>query len=47
MFRAPVEQFAGESWTAAQHSDLRKFLTQIIERHIEKRLVTAVMLAKL
>jgi len=32
---------------AAQHSDLRKFLTQIIERHIEKKLVTASMLAKL
>ena len=29
------------------YSDLRKFLTQIIERHIEKKLVTAVMLAKL
>ncbi|MGA2690043.1 MAG: DNA repair protein RecO, partial [Candidatus Korobacteraceae bacterium] len=47
MFRASVESFAGDSCTAAQHSDLRKFLTQIIERHIEKRLVTAVMLAKL
>jgi DNA repair protein RecO (recombination protein O) len=29
------------------HADLRKFLTQIIERHIEKKLVTAVMLARL
>jgi len=47
MFRASVESFAGDSWTAAQHSDLRKFLTQIIERHIEKKLVTASMLAKL
>jgi DNA repair protein RecO (recombination protein O) len=47
MFRASVERFSGESWTVAQHSDLRKFLTQIIERHIEKKLVTASMLAKL
>jgi DNA repair protein RecO (recombination protein O) len=47
MFRASVEGFAGDSWTAAQHSDLRKFLTQIIERHIERKLVTASMLAKL
>jgi len=29
------------------YTDLRKFLTQIIERHIEKKLVTAAMLAKL
>jgi DNA repair protein RecO (recombination protein O) len=47
MFRAPVENFTVESGTAAQYSDLRKFLTQIIERHIEKKLVTAAMLAKL
>jgi len=32
---------------AAQYSDLRKFLTQIIERHIERKLMTASMLAKL
>ena len=29
------------------YADLRKFLVQIIERHIEKKLVTATMLAKL
>ena len=47
MFRSPVESFAGEPWTAVQYSDLRKFLVQIMERHIEKKLVTADMLAKL
>ena len=47
MFRAPVESFAAEPWTAGQYSDLRKFLVQILQRHIEKKLVTAGMLAKL
>ena len=47
MFRSPVESFAAEPWTAGEHSDLRKFLVQILERHIEKKLVTAGMLAKL
>jgi len=51
MFRAPVESFAARSLAnnegAPQYADLRKFLVQIIERHIEKKLVTASMLAKL
>ena len=47
MFRCPVESFAAEPCSAAQYSDLRKFLVQILERHIEKKLVTAMMLAKL
>ena len=47
MFRSPAESFAAEPWTARQYPDLRKFLVQILERHIEKKLVTAVMLAKL
>ena len=53
MFRAPVESFSattsnGSAETgAARYGDLRRFLLQIIERHIEKKLVTASMLAKL
>jgi DNA repair protein RecO (recombination protein O) len=49
MFRAPVESFAQSpsDGAASQYADLRKFLTQIIERHIEKKLVTATMLGKL
>jgi len=47
MFRLPVESFAAEPWTAKQYSDLRKFLVQILERHIEKKLVTVGVLAKL
>ena len=47
MFRMPLESFAAESWTSARCADLRRFLLQIIERHIEKKLVTAAMLNKL
>jgi DNA repair protein RecO (recombination protein O) len=46
MFRAPVEFFAEEPWPKAQGADLRKFLIQILQRHIEKKLVTAGMLEK-
>jgi DNA repair protein RecO (recombination protein O) len=47
MFRAPVECFAEEPWVAGQYADLRRFLVQIMERHIERKLITAGMLAKL
>jgi DNA repair protein RecO (recombination protein O) len=46
MFRAPVESFAGQVWPKTQAADLRKFLVQILQRHIEKKLVTAGMLEK-
>jgi DNA repair protein RecO (recombination protein O) len=46
MFRAPVEAFAKKPWPKAQGADLRKFLIQILQRHIEKKLVTAGMLEK-
>jgi DNA repair protein RecO (recombination protein O) len=46
MFRAPVEAFAGRPWLKAQGADLRKFLIQILQRHIEKKIVTAAMLEK-
>lgn len=47
MFRAPVESFMGAPWPKARASDLRKFLVQTLERHIEKKLVTAAMLEKI
>jgi DNA repair protein RecO (recombination protein O) len=47
MFRAPVEAFAAMPWPKTQAADLRKFLVQILQRHIEKKLVTAGMLEKL
>ncbi len=53
MFRAPVEEFAaaganGNGLRARMlHADLRKFLVRIVERHLEKKLVTATMLERL
>lgn len=47
MFRAPVEGFAGTTWPKSQCADLRKFLIQTLQRHIEKKLVTAGMLEKM
>jgi DNA repair protein RecO (recombination protein O) len=46
MFRAPVESFVDTPWPKALGADLRKFLVQILQRHIEKKLVTAGMLEK-
>lgn len=47
MFRAPIESFAGAAWPRQRGADLRKFLAQRIQLHIEKKLVTAGMLDKL
>jgi DNA repair protein RecO (recombination protein O) len=46
MFRAPLESFAGQRFPKEQAADLRKFLVQSLQRHIEKKLVTAAMLEK-
>lgn len=46
MFRAPVESFANVAWPKAHGADLRKLLIQILQRHLEKKLVTAGMLEK-
>jgi DNA repair protein RecO (recombination protein O) len=43
MLRAPVDCFA--EWPRTRAPDLRRFLVQQIERHIEKRLITAAVLA--
>jgi len=47
MFRLPLEKLMGDPWSKQYAADLRKFLIQIVERHIEKKLVTATMLEKL
>ncbi|HSB74930.1 MAG TPA: DNA repair protein RecO [Terriglobales bacterium] len=47
MFRAPIESFAQLEWPKARAADLRKFLVQILERHLEKKLVTAGMLERI
>jgi DNA repair protein RecO (recombination protein O) len=46
MFRAPVDSFMEMAWPKGLGADLRKFLIQILQRHIEKKLVTAGMLEK-
>ena len=46
MFRSPVDMFAGKPWPQSQAADLRKLVIQILQRHIEKKLVTASMLEK-
>lgn len=55
MFHAPVESFAADAadegssaaWPKARGADLRKFLIQTLQRHIEKKLVTAGMMEKM
>ena len=47
MFRAPVDNFTAAPWPKSRGSDLRKFLVQTLERHIEKKLVTAGMLERI
>src|SRR5580698_9119124 len=47
MLRAPVESFAAMPGHKAQAADLRKFLLQALQRHMEKRLVTVGMLEKI
>jgi DNA repair protein RecO (recombination protein O) len=46
MFRAPVESFIGVPWPKILAADLRKLLMQILQRHIEKKLVTVGMLER-
>jgi DNA repair protein RecO (recombination protein O) len=47
MLRSRVSDFAMIDWPKALCADLRKFLIQTLERHIEKKLVTAGMLGKI
>jgi DNA repair protein RecO (recombination protein O) len=47
MFRTPVAALLGQPWPKSVGEDLRKFLMQIVQRHLEKKLTTLPMLAKL
>jgi DNA repair protein RecO (recombination protein O) len=47
IFRAPLTSFDRAPWQRQRGADLRRFLAQRIERHIEKKLVTAAMLERL
>ncbi len=46
MFRSPVDAMAKEVWPKKKAADLRKFLVQIMERHLDRKLVTATMLER-
>ncbi len=47
MFRRPLEKMGETAWPRQRAADLRKYLVQLIERHIEKKLVTATMLDRI
>lgn len=47
IFESPIAALAGEDWPAGRAADLRRFATQSLERHLERRLNTAAALVKL
>jgi DNA repair protein RecO (recombination protein O) len=47
IFRSPIAAFAAEDWPAGRASDLRRFIMQALERHLERRLHAAAALLKL
>jgi DNA repair protein RecO (recombination protein O) len=47
MFRNPVNHFADEPAPGSRLADLRKFLMQIIDRHLDRKLQTSAQLERL
>jgi DNA repair protein RecO (recombination protein O) len=47
IFRQSIVVFSAEAWPRSRAADLRRFAIQGLERHLERRLTTAVALAKL
>jgi DNA repair protein RecO (recombination protein O) len=47
MFRASLEKFAEICWPRERGADLRRFLAQAMERHLERKLATVAMLERL
>lgn len=47
ILRGPVASLGGEPWPRTRARDLRRFLVQTLERHIERRLASAAALATL
>jgi len=47
MFRNPVDAFTGEPVPTSRLADLRKFLMQIIDRHLDRKLQTSAQLERL
>jgi DNA repair protein RecO (recombination protein O) len=46
IFRGTVKGLAQEEWPKARAADLRRFAVATLERHLERRLVSARALAK-
>jgi len=46
MFRGPVSGLAEEDWPKARGADLRRFAIEVLERHLEGRLIAARALAR-
>jgi len=46
MLRAPVASFAEEPWPRRRGQDLRRFALQALERHLERKMKSAEMLAR-
>jgi DNA repair protein RecO (recombination protein O) len=47
IFRSPVAAFAAEAWPRSRGADLRRLAIQSLERHLERKLKTAVALSRL
>jgi DNA repair protein RecO (recombination protein O) len=47
MFESPIAALASEDWPAGRGADLRRFATQSLERHLERKLRSAAVLVKL
>lgn len=47
IFQSPIAALAAEDWPANRAADLRRFATQALERHLERRLHAAAALVKL
>jgi DNA repair protein RecO (recombination protein O) len=46
MFRGPVKALGEEEWPKARAEDLRRFAIEVLERHLEGRLMSARALAR-
>jgi DNA repair protein RecO (recombination protein O) len=46
MFQAPVAELAREDWPRGRAADLRRFAVGLLERHLERRLRSAVVLGR-
>jgi DNA repair protein RecO (recombination protein O) len=47
IFESPIAALAGEAWPAGRAADLRRFAVQGLEQHLERKLRSAAVLAKL